>query len=339
MKAMVWLGLALALAGCSMHGDGARDAVRKRLSERLALHPLTRSDLRAPLYRRTRRQPFTHASLAVAAGPSPGIYRVTQGGQLIGFVDRNADYLLLCSGTCVTASPALRLPHKVPGYGMIRNAPSHRPAGGALKVLGLTPTPLDGIQEAVLENQQIVYVDQHFEQLIWGHLVDLRNGRDLTDSHYAGLNRVDWRTLPLDQAVVEVRGAGRRRLAVFSDPGCASCLTIEQTALRQLDDVTLYTFLVPHTPEGEAIARRIRCAPDRTAAWRDYRKGQGVPPAGEPCLPHDNRQAALAARLMIDTWPTLVFPDGHRTGLGRLLPGLADFLPGLMQSWLDEPLP
>lgn len=345
MNAIVWLGLVLLIAGCGWHGGDERDAVRKRLSERIALYPLTgigalaRDDQRAPLYRFYHRQRIRRAPPSVTPGPLPGLYRVTEAGQLIGLVDRNADYMLLCGGACVTTSPARLLSVEVPGHGYIRNASSPRPPGGTLKVLDLAPTPLAGIQEAVLENQQIVYLDKNFEQLIWGHLVDLRNGRDLTDSRYAGLNRVDWRTLPLDQAVVEIRGNGRRRLAVFSDPGCAACLKTEQASLQSLDDVTLYTFLVPRTPDGEAVARRVWCAPDRAAAWRDYRGGQGLPPAGGQCLLPGDRQTTLAARLMIDTWPTLVFPDGHLTGLGRLLPGLADFLPGLMQAWLDEPLP
>src|SRR5439155_18507148 len=66
-------------------------------------------------------------------------------------------------------------------------------------------------------------------------------------------SKISFATLPLDDAVKTVRGDGTRVVAVFSDPNCPYCKVLDGE-LAKLDNVTLYTFLVPWI------------SPDRTAA-------------------------------------------------------------------------
>ena len=63
--------------------------------------------------------------------------------------------------------------------------------------------------------------------------------------------------LPLSDAVKTVHGAGQRRLAVFSDPNCPYCKQLE-AELASLDNITIYTFLLPFLGETKPIA--IWCA-------------------------------------------------------------------------------
>jgi len=129
--------------------------------------------------------------------------------------------------------------------------------------------------------------------------------------------------LPLADAIKTVRGSGgneHRRIAVFSDPGCSFCRRLEPE-LAGLDDVTIYTFLVPF--QGRARPVSIWCAADREKAWHQFML-QGdtslLRPAGDPAASRapecDNpldRNLALAQRLAVQGTPTLVWADGSRT--------------------------
>ncbi|SAL07375.1 thiol:disulfide interchange protein DsbC [Caballeronia arationis] len=53
---------------------------------------------------------------------------------------------------------------------------------------------------------------------------------------------VDFASLPFSHAIKTVHGNGSRKLAVFADPYCPYCRTLEHR-LSELSNVTIYTFL------------------------------------------------------------------------------------------------
>lgn len=121
--------------------------------------------------------------------------------------------------------------------------------------------------------------------------------------------------LPLADAIQTVRGRGsdsRRRIAVFSDPACGFCRRLEPE-LAALDNVTVYTFLVPF--QGMAGPAAIWCAQDRTRAWQQYmHEGPStVPPASSDCAHPLDRNLTLAGRLGVQGTPTIIWADGSRT--------------------------
>jgi len=118
--------------------------------------------------------------------------------------------------------------------------------------------------------------------------------------------------LPFADAIRTVRGTGQRRIAVFSDPGCPYCRRLEPE-LATLDDVTIYTFLVPF--QGQARPVAIWCAADRELAWRRFMlEGDAtLLAAGSTCDHPLQRNLALAHRLGVQGTPTLVWADGSRT--------------------------
>jgi len=121
--------------------------------------------------------------------------------------------------------------------------------------------------------------------------------------------------LPLSDAIKTVRGNGgnaQRRIAVFSDPGCAFCRRLEPE-LAGLDDVTIYTFLVPF--QGHARPVSIWCAANREKAWQRFMV-QGDASQLDLAATCENpldRNLALAQRLGVQGTPTLVWADGSRT--------------------------
>ncbi len=118
--------------------------------------------------------------------------------------------------------------------------------------------------------------------------------------------------LPLADAIKTVRGNGQRKLAVFSDPNCVYCKQLEPE-LAGLDNVTIYTFLVPF--QGEARPVAIWCAADRERAWRQWmlQADASLIQPGAQCDHPIARNLDLARRLRVQGTPTMIWADGSRT--------------------------
>jgi thiol:disulfide interchange protein DsbC len=90
----------------------------------------------------------------------------------------------------------------------------------------------------------IYYVDDAASVVIDGSVIDAKSGLNLTEERLRKLAAIEWTSLPFKSAVTTVRGNGRRKIAVFSDPNCPYCKRFEKT-LTKLDDVTVHIFLYP----------------------------------------------------------------------------------------------
>ena len=137
-----------------------------------------------------------------------------------------------------------------------------------------------------------------------------QDGRAQTEAVTAAPVPVD--QLPLADAIKTVRGNGQRKLAVFSDPNCVYCKQLEPE-LASLDNVTIYTFLVPF--QGEARPVDIWCAADRERAWRQWmlQADASLMQPGAQCEHPIARNLELARRLRVQGTPTMIWADGSRT--------------------------
>jgi thiol:disulfide interchange protein DsbC len=190
----------------------------------------------------------------------------------------------------------------------------------------INTTAWPGVFEVVM-GANLAYVDPSGQYFLFGHLYDMKSQRDLSAERKDGLARIDFDALPLADAIKEVRGTGGRVLAIFSDPDCPYCRKLEAD-LRELSDVTLYTFLMPLVslhPQAHAKAVSLWCAKNPSAAWHALMwRGEEVTPAA---CPHPvDRNVALGERLGINGTPTLIAADG------RMLPGAAS--KEQVEAWL-----
>lgn len=172
------------------------------------------------------------------------------------------------------------------------------------------------LYEVVWGAANILYADASGEYVIIGNLF---RGRDnLTEARKDEILRVDFASLPLDKAMIKVKGNGARKLVLFSDPDCPYCKQLERE-LVAVDDVTIYTFLYPLAsihPDAERKAHLLWCAPDRAKAWDAWMLGAKEPaPATPGCQAPLAEVHALARRLNISGTPGIVFADG------KLVPG------------------
>jgi len=192
----------------------------------------------------------------------------------------------------------------------------------------INATPWPGVFEVAM-GSNLAYVDQSGQYFLFGHLYDMKSQRDITAERKDLLTRIDFDTLPLLDAIREVRGDGSLVLAIFSDPDCPYCQKLESD-LRSLTDVTIYTFLMPLVslhPAAHSKAVSIWCAKDRIAAWQATMwRGESIPQSD---CPHPvDRNVALGERLGINGTPTLISVDG------RMLPGAAS--KDQIEAWLQR---
>src|SRR5262249_44618513 len=75
-----------------------------------------------------------------------------------------------------------------------------------VQVGAVSKTPYAGLYEAVINGLNVVYTDERAQIVFIGRIVELNTQADLTERRTRELQTVDFRALPLDKAIVTVRG-------------------------------------------------------------------------------------------------------------------------------------
>jgi thiol:disulfide interchange protein DsbC len=129
---------------------------------------------------------------------------------------------------------------------------------------------------------EVMYSDAEGNFLIQGSLIDVKQKRNLTEERIEKLSSIPFDQLPLKTAFTQVRGNGKRKLAVFADPNCGYCKRFEKD-LQKLDNVTIYHFLYPILGEdSKTKSKHIWCAKDKAKVWNDWMI-HGTTPATANC--------------------------------------------------------
>ena len=183
--------------------------------------------------------------------------------------------------------------------------------GANAKVKSVSPTPVTGLYE-VLVGSDIFYTDTTGKYLIQGEIIELASGKNITEQRQADLNRIKWSDLTPANAIKNVRGNGSRQLAVFSDPNCGYCKRLEKS-LQQLDNVTIYTYLIPIlSPDSAQKSKQIWCSADPYKTYMDWMVN-GITPSGKgDCNTPLDKNMAFAKTYGVTGTPTLFFTDGSR---------------------------
>jgi len=136
-------------------------------------------------------------------------------------------------------------------------------------------------------------------------------------AHTSGIVIAD---LPLEIAVKQVRGSGKRLLVLFEDPNCIYCRQLERD-VAGLTDVTIYTFLYPIlSADSTKKAKTVWCAADREMAWSQWML-KGIAPAPARCDAGAIEQVlALGRKLGVRATPTIFLANGER--MSGAVPGM-----------------
>ncbi|KAF7276539.1 hypothetical protein GWI33_010105 [Rhynchophorus ferrugineus] len=151
------------------------------------------------------------------------------------------------------------------------------------------------------------------------YLRNFQKKENLTEKREQALNAIDISKLPLQNAIKQVKGNGKRVIYVFSDPDCPYCKRLEQE-LTSVNNITIYTFMYPLTslhPNADLIAKKIWCSDNRYEAWEDYLLHGKQPDAGTTCENPIEQNLQLGQQLEISGTPTFFLQNGQRISGGR----------------------
>jgi thiol:disulfide interchange protein DsbC len=180
------------------------------------------------------------------------------------------------------------------------------------EIKGVTKTGyLGGLYEVQLDDR-ILYTDAKAKHIMIGAMYDTEAKVNLTEERQRKLNRVNVASIPLDMAIKKVKGNGSRTMYVFSDADCPFCARLEQE-LKNVDNVTIYTFLYPIDslhPDAARKSRVIWCSPDRLQAWDAYYDSGKLPENAGDCDNPVAKTVELGAKYKVNATPTLIFADG-----------------------------
>ena len=180
------------------------------------------------------------------------------------------------------------------------------------KIVSISKTPINGLYEVLLEDNDIYYADASGNHLVQGSLIDTRTKRNLTEERSEKLNAIAFSSLPLKDAITIVRGNGQRKLAVFEDPNCGYCKRFERD-LQKVDNITVYLFLYPILgADSMDKSRHIWCAKDQPKAWLDYMTRDTAPAPATCDSSALMRNVEFGRKHKITGTPTLLAQDGRR---------------------------
>jgi thiol:disulfide interchange protein DsbC len=178
------------------------------------------------------------------------------------------------------------------------------------KIESIKKTPYLGLYEVVVGGE-LFYTDENASFLFLGHVVDPKTKQSLTSERLQEIKdarRISIDSLPLDLSIKAVKGTGKRKLAVFSDPNCPYCKRLEKE-LAKITDVTVYTLLYPVLNGSLPTATSIWCSSDRLKAWDDFML-KGIAPPGKNCETPISTLVQTGQKYRINGTPTLIFADG-----------------------------
>ena len=185
------------------------------------------------------------------------------------------------------------------------------------KKLGFKPTSVTktgylGLYE-VYADGQILYTDEKVTTILGGPLFDAKTMKNVTAERLQKLTAIKFSDLPLDMAVKQVRGNGKRVIASFEDPNCGFCKKLAKD-LAKIDNVTIYTFLYPIlSPDSLEKSNRIWCAANKPKSWNDWMLDGKEPEGRSDCdTTAIRRTVELGQQLGISGTPTMFFVDGER---------------------------
>lgn len=185
--------------------------------------------------------------------------------------------------------------------------------GGQLE--SVQKAPFGDLYEVVLRapnGPQIFYVDSRATVIITGSVIDAKSGRNLTEERQRKLSQVKWESLPLQWAITTVRGSGRRKIAILSDPNCPYCKRLEED-LAKLDDITVH--ILPYAILGPASVRQAKavwCSKDRARAWDDLMFRRIEPRPERDCETPVEQLQDYGRRIGARATPTWFLESGER---------------------------
>ena len=175
-------------------------------------------------------------------------------------------------------------------------------------------TPYLGLYEVVV-GDEVFYTDDKADYFFFGHVINPKTRVSMTNERIQEIKaarRVPLESLPLQHAIKIVKGDGKRKVAVFTDPNCPYCKQLEKELLS-INNVTIYTLLYPVLKGSMELSKKIWCSKDQIKAWDDFML-KGVAPSSSECDTPLEVLVKSGHENKVTGTPTLIFADGSIVG-------------------------
>jgi len=153
--------------------------------------------------------------------------------------------------------------------------------------------------------------------LISGELIDVKNKINYTKENEFNKVKKFYKSLPTDKAIVVKYGKGTRSFAVFSDPDCPFCKTLDREIHTKLTtaDITIYYYMnplnIPGHEQAPLKAAKIWCDKDKGRAWVNWMLNGVLPTNDGTCKNPVSETKAFATKAGFNGTPTIIFDNGY----------------------------
>jgi thiol:disulfide interchange protein DsbC len=178
----------------------------------------------------------------------------------------------------------------------------------------LKKTPYLGLYEVIV-GDEVFYTDEKADYFFFGHVIDTKTRVSMTNERIQEIKaarRVSLDSLPLQHAIKIIKGDGKRKLAIYTDPNCPYCKQLEKE-LVNVTNITIYTLLYPVLNGSMELSKKIWCSKNQIKAWDDFML-RGVAPSGKDCETPLEALVKSGRENKVSGTPTLIFADGSIVG-------------------------
>ena len=182
------------------------------------------------------------------------------------------------------------------------------------KIESIKKMPYLGLYEVVV-GDEVFYTDDKADYFFFGHVIDTKTRTSMTNERIQEIKaarRVPIDSLPLQSAIKVVKGDGKRRVAIFTDPNCPYCKQLEKELLN-VTNVTIYTLLYPVLKGSMELSKKIWCSDNQIKAWDDFML-KNVAPSSKDCETPLDALVKSGHENKVSGTPTLIFADGSVVG-------------------------
>lgn len=191
-----------------------------------------------------------------------------------------------------------------------------------IQITSIQPAPIDGLYE-VMAGTDLMYVTGDGRYFMSGHIVDLKNRKDLTEPRLAAARVRLLDKIGEDEMVVFSAGQPKHTVTVFTDIECGYCRKLHsQIADYEKEGIRVQYLFFPRAGKGspayeEAVS--VWCAGDEDARREAMTKAKsGKKIEAKTCDNPVDEHMALGTDLGLRGTPAIL------TDSGELIPGYVD---------------
>ena len=185
-----------------------------------------------------------------------------------------------------------------------------------LKAKSIKPSTINGLYEVFIGGN-LIYTDKTLSYVIInGAMMDTKNKKNLTETSLKQLTTITFSSLPFQNAIEIKNGTGAYHFAIFSDPDCPYCKSLESSLIESgISNYTAYIFLYPSKmlhPDAAQKSESIWCARDKAQAWINSMVKNASPEMAS-CENPLSANEKLAEELGVAGTPTIYLNNGQQT--------------------------